>query len=384
MESSCIVIHYSEIGTKGKNRDFFEKKLMENIKKALKGEINKVYRRYGRIICDLKDKADKVKEILEKLPGISYFSFAVKTKLDLKNIKEESLRVLKGEDAASFKIETKRSNKEFPLKSPEVSREVGKHLEAKTEKEVDYKNPEFVLHLEIGEKEAFVYGSKYQGVGGLPVSTAGKVISSLSGGIDSPVASFLMMKRGCKVVFVHIHNRTQAVGVLTKLEELVGQLTKMQLSSKLYVVPFEKIQKEIIMNVPSKLRMIIYRRFMMKIINKIAYIEKAKGIVTGDSVGQVASQTLDNIKCIYDAANLPIFAPLIGTNKEEIVSLAKKIGTYELSIQPYPDCCSFLIAKHPETRGKLEEIKIIEKFIKNQEKLISKSIENAEIKKFEF
>jgi len=394
----CIVVHYSEIGTKGGNRVFFEKKLMENIRNALRENANRVYRRYGRIVCILNcnqgssnvkqiDKikqASEIKQILEKLPGISYFSFSVKAELDLEKIKKKSLEFLEKEKFVSFKIETKRSNKGFPLTSFELNREVGRCLEEKTKKRVDFKNPEFVLHIEIGEKEAFIYGGKCGGIGGLPVGTAGKVISSLSGGIDSPVASFLLMKRGCKVIFVHIHNQTQARGVLTKIEELVEQLTKMQLNSKLYVVPFEKIQKEIIMNVPSKLRMIVYRRFMMRIINQLAWKEKALGVVTGDSVGQVASQTLENLNCIYDASRLPVLNPLIGTNKEEIVELAKKIGTYETSIQPYPDCCSFLIAKHPETKGKLEEIKRAEEFIRNPEELIKESIKNAEVKKFKF
>ncbi|MBR9683913.1 tRNA 4-thiouridine(8) synthase ThiI [Candidatus Woesearchaeota archaeon] len=381
-----IIIHYSEIGTKGNNRDFFEKKLVENIKKSLGDVVSKVYRRYGRIIGVLQKKIEvsEVVEVLDKLPGISNFSFALKSKLDIKDIKKKAVEVLREQEFTSFKAETKRSNKDFPLTSPEVNGEVGGAVIEELGKKVDVKNPEMRVFIEIGEKEAFVYSYKYSGVGGLPVGTAGKVISSLSGGIDSPVASFLLMKRGCKVIFVHILNKTQARGALTKVEELVEQLTKIQLNSKLYIVPFEKIQKEIIMKVPSKLRMIVYRRFMMQIINQIVKMEGAKGIVTGDSVGQVASQTLENINCIYDAASWPVFAPLIGTNKEEIVNLAKQIGTYELSIQPYPDCCSFMIAKHPETKGNLKVVQEVEAAIEDAEKLIAESVVGAEVKKFSF
>jgi len=208
-----------------------------------------------------------------------------------------------------------------------------------------------------------------------------KLICSLSGGIDSPVSSFLMMKCGCKIVFVHILNRTQTgEAVLSKIDKLVKQLSKTQPKSKLYIVPFENIQKQLIMNVPSKLRMIVYRRFMLRIINSIAKREKAQGIVTGDSLGQVASQTLDNLNCIYAASKLPVLSPLIGMDKVEIINIAKKIGTYDHSIIPYPDCCSFMLGKYPETRAEPGEIERIESFIENQEKLIEESVSNAEVK----
>tara|TARA_B100000315_G_scaffold223408_1_gene228187 strand:- start:73 stop:1299 length:1227 start_codon:yes stop_codon:yes gene_type:complete len=398
-----LVIHYSEIGTKGKNRDFFEKKLMDNLRKALGSQSTKVYRRYGRIIVDLKEKFDQEKSvnILAILPGISSFAFASQTDLDFENIKktgkkvlmetldilnEKNLKLKKGiksekQKFLTFKVETKRSNKQFPMKSPEINKELGKYLEKELDLIAEYKNPDIKLQLEIGEKETFIYSKKYYGVGGLPIGTAGKVIASLSGGIDSPVASFLAMKRGCEVIFMHAYNKTQVTtGVLSKLEDLVKQLAKIQLKARLYIIPFEKIQKEIILKVPAKLRMIIYRRFMMQIINEIAKKEKAKAIITGDSVGQVASQTLDNINCIYAAANIPVLAPLIGMNKEEIVNLAKKIGTYEISIQPYPDCCSFNIAQHPETRGKLAEIEKVEENIENKKELIIEAIEKTKIK----
>lgn len=207
-----------------------------------------------------------------------------------------------------------------------------------------------------------------------------RLVSSLSGGIDSPVASFLMIKMGCEVIFVHIHNRTKTKGVKGKIEKIVNQLDKFQGSSKLYIIPFGKLQRKIIMNILSKFRMIIYRRFMMRILNEVAKKENAKGVVTGDSLGQVASQTLENLNCTYDASELPVFTPLIGMNKEEIVKLAKKIKTYEYSIQPYPDCCSFMIAKHPRTKGRIKNIKRMEKLIENKRELVQECVERAEIK----
>jgi thiamine biosynthesis protein ThiI len=205
----------------------------------------------------------------------------------------------------------------------------------------------------------------------------------LSGGIDSPVASYLMMKRGCKVVFVNIYNQTQVDrSVLSKIDKIVNELTKFQGKSRLYVVPFANIQKQIIMNVPSKYRMVIYRRFMFRIMNLISQKEKTKAFVTGDSVGQVASQTLENINSIYDASELPILCPLIGMNKEEIIEISKFIGTYEHSIIPFPDCCSFMIAQHPETKSRLDDIKKIEENIENIDELVASCVEEAEVRNF--
>lgn len=387
-----IVIHYSEIGTKGGNRAFFENKLIENLKKALGKRAGRVYRRYGRIICELagkgrsagKEETGEIREIekiLSLMPGVASFSFAAKAGLEMDDIKEKAREQLEREAFNVFKVAAKRSNKDFPKTSPEINTEVGKYLEERLGKKADYTKAEKTVFIEIGEKEAFVYSRKVHGIGGLPTGVSGKVMCSLSGGIDSPVAGFLLMKRGCKVVFVHIHNKTQTSGALGKIEELVKRLSEIQLGGRLYIVPFEKIQKEIILKVPSQERMIVYRRFMMRIINELAREEKAKGIVTGDSVGQVASQTLDNLRCIYEAVRLPIFSPLIGMNKEEIVNLGKKIGTYEISIQPYPDCCSFMIAQHPETKGQLDKIREREEGLEIKE-LVKEVIEKAEVKDF--
>jgi thiamine biosynthesis protein ThiI len=375
-----VVVHYGEIGVKGKNRDFFENRLMENIRKALGKHVERVYKRYGRIVCDHGKHADldSIRKTLEGLPGIEYFSFAVKSGLDMKDIRKASLDALNDINFTTFGVVSKRSDKEFRMTSQELNTDIGSHICKQMGKKVKLDGPDVELHVEVCEKEAFVYCDKHRGVGGLPVGAGSKLVCSLSGGIDSPVSSFLMMKRGCRVVFVHIYNDTLTnTGVLSKLDDIVRQLTNFQLDSKLYVIPFGDIQKQIIMHVPAELRMIIYRRFMMKIINEICRIEKANGIVTGDSVGQVASQTVENMKCIYQASELPIFPPLIGMNKEEITGIAKRIGTYKHSITPYPDCCSYMIAKHPETKATLERILRIEKGIKNQNKLIRDCISKA-------
>jgi len=382
--NDSIVIHYGEIGLKGKNRSLFEKKLMENIQKALGKSVKRIYRLYGRIICDLTEtNTTKVKNTLKKIPGIAHFSFIIKSNLKLNDIKKNSLKTLKDKTFSTFKVISKRSNKNFAITSQELNQIIGEHIVQNLRKKVNLTKPDLKLYIEICEKEALVYDNKHFGIGGLPIGTNGKLISSISGGLDSPVASFRMMKRGCEVIFVHVFNETiKGTGVLGKLTDIVAQLTNIQLNSKLYIVPFGKIQKQIITNVPSKFRMIIYRRFMMRICNTIAQKENAKGIITGDSVGQVASQTIENLRCIYAASDLPVFAPLIGADKEEIIKIAKDIGTYEYSISPYPDCCSFMVAKHPELRADVNQIEKIENLIKNKQELIEDSVSKAEIKTF--
>jgi len=378
----CIVIHYGEIGLKGKNRDFFEKKLVENIKEFI--DLKSIYRLYGRIICDLKENYDFLflKDNLLKIPGIEYFSFAKKCDFELNNISRISLDLLDYVDFKTFRVSTRRSNKIFKYTSMDLDIILGqKILDNFSGTKVNLKNYDLELNVEVTEKNVFLYLDKIRGIGGLPVGVSGKVICSLSGGIDSPVSSYMMMKRGCKVVFVHIYNDS-VVGnkVLSKIKNLVKVLNDFQKNSKLYIVPFSKIQREIIAVVEPKYRMIVYRRYMFRIINYISLFEKSKAIVTGDSVGQVASQTLDNLNCIYSVIDYPVFSPLIGFNKEEIMNIAKKIGTYEISVEPYPDCCSFMIPKSPSTNAKSFILEKLELKIDNS--LIEESVKVSEIINF--
>jgi len=375
-----ILIHYGEIGLKGKNRIKFENLLVKNIRRILNDEIVKISREHGRILVFEKENADYevLVEKLKKLPGIENFSFAIQTSCDIDEIKKNSLKLIKGEDFKSFKVHTKRGDKSFPLTSIQINEMVGEEIKNKMKKEVNLNNPEITIYVEIGRRNAFIYKEKISGVGGLPTGTQGKVISLLSGGIDSPVASWMMMKRGCNVIFLHFYNET-IVSYPKKIEEIIQHLTETQIESKAYFVKIGDFQREVIKSVPAKYRMLIYRRFMNKIANEIAKKEKAKGIVTGDSIGQVASQTLDNIICIYSSSNFPVFSPLIGLDKKEIIDIAMKIGTYEFSIKPYDDCCSFMVAKHPAIRAGIEEIKKMEGRIYFS---LEKILEEVEIKKF--
>ncbi len=374
---STVVVYYDEIALKGKNRGFFENTLARNIRKALK---KNVQRKYGCIIFRLSkgDDIEKIKNALKIMPGIAFFSFALSPGLAMEEIKKASLDMMKNETFSTFKVVASRPNKKFPETSQQINNILGEHLSKGLQKKVDVKTPDIKLHVKISEKEAFVYTRRYAGLGGLPTGTSGTAVSLLSGGIDSPVASFLMMKRGCRIVFLHVHNET-AVHVLEKLEAITKELAKFQLGSRMYIVPFGDIQKEIIASVPSKFRMIVYRRFMMKIANEIAEAENARAIVTGDSLGQVASQTMENLGCIYQPSKLPVFAPLIGMNKKDITAMAREIGTYDYSILPYPDCCSFMVAEHPETRACMEEIAAIEENIEKTDELVKSAVSRAEI-----
>jgi thiamine biosynthesis protein ThiI len=279
------------------------------------------------------------------------------------------LEVIDGKEFGSFSIRARRSNKNFELTSKELEERTGKIVVDKLDKKVDLSNPDLEIFIDIGEKEVFVYTDKVRGIGGLPEGISGKVLVSLSGGLDSPVAAYLIKKRGCSCKYVHFYHDGQSV---EKAKELVGKL-----NGKLILVNFKDIQNEIIKNVKAEDRMIVYRRYMMRILNKIALKEKCLGIVTGDSVGQVASQTLENIGLIHGASDLPVLSPLIGMNKEEIIEIAHKICTFEISIKEGEDCCSFMIAEHPTTRGDLSRILDSEKGI--DDGLVDKAVEETEI-----
>ncbi len=358
-----IIVHYDEITLKGGNRPFFESALIGNIREFIKEiKYDNIYKEGGKIIIEMNKNTDfkKTREILKNISGISNFYFAVSEEKDLEKINKKTVELINSSEEVkikkTFKIEARRSDKKFELKSPEINARVGEFVLENTKLKVDVHNPDIEIVVDIGHKQCFIYFEKIKGIGGLPIGTAGKLVSLLSGGIDSPVASFMMMKRGARIIFVHFKNKTINNTGDDKIKNLVKKLSRFQGRSKLYIIPFEEFQKEIIAKIPSKNRMIIYRRVMFKLAEMIAKRENAKGFVTGDSLSQVASQTLENIGVIYDSANLPIFSPLIGMNKQEMIDLAVKIETYETSILPYQDCCSFLIARHPETKAKLDEI----------------------------
>jgi len=389
-DMSYIVCHYHEIALKGKNRKFFEEKLIDNIKNlALKsGDFEFIKRISGRIIVKLtKEGIQGQKEIsnnLKNIFGIAYFVFALDTEPKIKLIQEKALDLFKNKKFKTFRITTQRSEKDFPLTSQQINEKVGEYIlkKLKTKNKnlkVNLEKPGATCFIEIVDKYAFLYLEKIQGPGGLPVGTGGKAVVLLSGGIDSPVASFCAMKRGLKVIFIHFHAYPYtSQASIEKTKKIAGILSKYQGKSKLYLVPFGEIQKEILIKTSARLRVVLYRRLMFRIAEIIAKEEWAGAIITGESIGQVASQTLENIRAIEESVDLLVLRPLITEDKEEIIGKAREIGTFEISILPDEDCCSRFLPAHPATKANLNEVKREEKKL-NINKLIKEAVHKASL-----
>jgi len=264
---------------------------------------------------------------------------------------------LNGGRFQSFRIETQRGDKTFPLTSPEINRQLGAAVQEKSGARVDLDNAEFTVTVEILPHDAFFGFNKIAGAGGLPVGSSGRVAALISGGFDSPVAAYRMMQRGCRIIFVHFHSVPyQDKTSQEKVRQLVQLLTRHQFTSRLYMVPFAEIQRQIVAAVARPLRVVLYRRMMLRIAEAIARQEKAKALITGESLGQVASQTLDNMAVIQQAARLPILRPLVGMDKQEIIDQSRRIGTFEVSSVPDQDCCQLFVPKHPATKARFIDV----------------------------
>jgi thiamine biosynthesis protein ThiI len=387
-ENIFIMIHYGEIGLKKGNRGFFESRLRDNIQKALKDCSETVVKMdFGRFVLQLLPDAplDQIIGRLKNIIGIAHFSIAHHGDLDINILKEQVFKKLQNVKFNSFKIATRRADKQYPYASVQVNQIVGEKIFTGLNKTVDLNNPELTCNIEIFNKKIFFYFDRNEGIRGLPVGSSGKVVSLLSSGIDSPVASFRMMTRGCRVIFVHFHSFpfTDKSSYHNAIR-LANQLTKYQYTSRIYLVPLVKVQEAIIMQAPTKLRLILYRRMMFRIAEMIARKEQAKALVTGESLGQVASQTLENIAAISEVVTKPVLRPLIGVDKEWIIEQAKQIETFATSTEPYDDCCSYLVPKNPETHAKLDEVRAAENNIENWQELIKEAVKEAELKKMEF
>jgi thiamine biosynthesis protein ThiI len=264
----------------------------------------------------------------------------------------------------------------------QISALLGEAILDNYKKKVKMEKPDLVLNVQISDKAAYISTDDVDGIGGLPTDSKKKVVCLISGGFDSPVAAYMMMKRGCEVVFVHFNNKNQmSESVQGKITELVKQLSKFQRKTKLYMIPFEEVQKQIIVNALAEARMLVYRRFMLRIASRIAAMENAEFLVVGDSLSQVASQTIENLAATYPAAEKYVLSPLIGMNKREIIDISRKIGTYDISAQPYGDCCSYFLPKHPVLRSNLEMLEKMESSF-DIEALIKDAIKKAQTKEF--
>lgn len=361
-----IIIHYDEIALKKSNRKFFEDKLVNSIKESLMDfNVGSIRRCYGYLLVSSVTEEDfsLIKDILKKIPGISNFAYTYSCEKDFDAMKGALAFFSKDlEKAHNFAIDVRKSDHKFSLSSMECERELGGIvLEKYPNLSVRLKNPECTIYYDITHTCIFVYSEKIQGVGGLPVGSVGNMFCLLSGGFDSPVAAYFMMRRGVKVSFIHFRNSTkQSSSVENKIIDLVRVLSKVQGCSLLYIVPFESIQREIISLVPSEYRMIVYRRYMIRIAEQISKANNAKGLITGDSMGQVASQTLENLTSVHAVAKSFIASPLIGMNKRDIILCAHSLGTYKISSLPYEDCCSLFVSDHPALRSTPDEITRLE------------------------
>ncbi len=354
-----ILIHYHEINLKGNNRGWFETCLERHVARLLQGLETASIRRFaGRLLVELTENspAGEITRRLEKVFGIANFIVAREVPAEIDAIESELALLVASTRFRSFKMDCRRGTKEFPLDSQQLNRRLGAFVQDRTGAEVRMEGAEAVFGIEIVKGRAFLHLSRIQGAGGLPSGSGGKVLCLLSGGIDSPVAAWRMMRRGCRVLHVHFHSYPHTtVESQEKVRRLLGILSRFQLESTLWMVPFAEVQREIVAYAPPALRVVLYRRFMVRIAEAVARNEKAAALVTGDSLGQVASQTLDNIRTISAAATMPVFRPLIGDDKEGIIRIARAIGTYETSIQADQDCCSLFIPRHPETAADPEK-----------------------------
>jgi len=386
-----FVIHYHEIALKKKNRPFFVNKLAENIRVSLERlegvEKVKIEKLPGRLLLiNYGSSTSIVGQKLAKIPGIANFMPVFETPDDLEKLKESLGKKIKNQKFGSFRVTTQRGDKTFPMTSEEVNREVGAFVQQKTGARVDLKNPEFTVFVEILYKRIFFSFEKIQGVGGLPVGSSGKIVSLLSGGIDSPVASFKMFTRGCRIVFVHFHSFPYLdISSQEKTVDLVKLLDEYQGGSRLYLVPFGDIQKRVVLAVPEKYRVVVYRRLMISIAERIAKKEKAGALLTGESLGQVASQTLENMSVVDDVTSLLVLRPLVGMSKEEIINMAKKIGSYDISILHDQDCCQLFMPKSPATKSKKKDIEQAEDELRksiNLDEMIEDALNNTEVKDY--
>ncbi len=357
----CVIVHYHEISLKRGNRPLFLRRLQENVARAVSDlGPSRVIQLPGRIVLDLEGNAnpEAVRERLDRVCGIANLALAVRTGSSMDSLKAAVDHVVDGQTFPSFRITARRAFKTFPLTSTDLNRELGAHVLARRpEARVDLHHAALEIHVEVLPHQAFVYPDRRPGPGGLPVGSSGTVAALLSGGIDSPVASWRMMKRGCRVIFIHFHSVPYLPDAsIRKARELVRRLTQWQYVGHLYFVPFGEIQREVVLAVRPAARVVVYRRLMVRIAEALARQSGAQALVTGESLGQVASQTLHNLARIDEVAALPVLRPLIGMDKIEITDQARRLDTLETSNEPDADCCTLFVPAHPSTRMSREEI----------------------------
>ncbi|PGT91201.1 MULTISPECIES: tRNA uracil 4-sulfurtransferase ThiI [Bacillaceae] len=384
MEFDHILIRFGEISTKGRNRRKFVDRLKRNIREVLMDFPNLTYEATrDRLYLHL--NGEKHEEIVEKLKlifGIQSFSLAIKCKSEISHIKEMALKAIESlyQPNDTFKVTAKRADKQFPLDTNELNYQVGSHILVNTnDLTVDVKNPMINVRVEVRSEATYITCFDYKGAGGLPVGSGGKAVLLLSGGIDSPVAGFLSLKRGVELEVIHFFSPPYTSDrAKQKVIDLTRELTSFGGKITLHIVPFTKIQEKIQEQVPENYTMTSTRRMMLKIADKLREKQQGLALITGESLGQVASQTLESMVAINDVTNTPILRPLITMDKTEIISIAKEIGTHDISIRPYEDCCTIFTPANPKTRPKVEKVSRFESFVDFDE-LVDEAVSNIEV-----
>ncbi len=376
-----IMVRFGELSTKGKNKTDFIRTLAKNIKNAL-SDYNEVQviTQYDHIYVKLNGlDPQNIIEILQDVSGIHSLSLVLKTDPDIENLKNISLEMVKAEEGKTFKVHAKRANKKYPIISDQINREIAGHILRNTKLKVDVHNPDILVSVEIREEGAYVFAHTYPAAGGYPLGVGGKTMLMLSGGIDSPVAAYLLMKRGIRIECVHFASPPYTnAGVIEKLKDLLGKLNKYQPEIRLNIIPFTKIQEDIYKYCDESYAITIMRRMMFRIAERMARRRRCLAISTGESVGQVASQTLDSMQVINEVTRMPVIRPVVCYDKEDIIKLARKIDTFEISIRPFEDCCTIFAPKNPKTKPDYKKcLEFEEKW--DWESEINEAVKNAEV-----
>jgi thiamine biosynthesis protein ThiI len=384
---NSVVVHYQELALKGRNRPWFIGRLVRNIRTATSDlDVSRVVTKMGRIevMLGASDAWDPVAERLRHVFGIANFSRAALVPLDVDVIAKAILDDLGDMHVSTFRVSAKRADKRFSLTSPQIEREVGGRIKDAKGWAVDLDDPEFTIHVEALTGEAFYYFGKEAGPGGMPTGVSGRVVALLSGGIDSPVACYRLMKRGCRVIPVHFHSYPiLSRASQEKVRELAAVLTRYQQFTRLYMVAFGQIQQQVMLSVAPPLRVVVYRRLMLRIAQAIAHQAHAGALVTGEVIGQVASQTLENMAAIGSVSTLPVFRPLIGMDKDEITAEAQRLGTFPISIIEDQDCCQLFTPKHPATRARREDIEAAERVLPIDD-FVAQAVASAVVEDFNY
>jgi thiamine biosynthesis protein ThiI len=382
-----ILAHYHELALKGRNRPFLVDRLVRNLRHGLQGlSVLQVESLAGRIRLSVEDLSQwpNIKCRLSETFGLANFAPAVCISSEIASMSAAVCESVEALSFHTFRITAKRADKSYPLTSTEVNRIVGAAVVERTGAHVNLRNPELNIFIEILGPKAYYHYERFAGAGGLPVGMSGKVACLLSGGIDSPVAAYRMMKRGCRVLFIHFHGHPfVSRASADKAEELARHLTRHQYYSRLYLIPFGELQRMIVLSAPAPLRVVLYRRLMVKIAEELACASKCWALVTGDSLGQVASQTAGNLSVVDEAATLPFLRPLIGMDKIEITQQAQAIGSYETSIEPDQDCCRLFMPSNPSTQAHLEQVRRAESTL-DIHSMVKQALEKVELREFHF